>query len=248
MEELGESRYRDDCGYTANLGDCNTLLLEADPEKIELAIEAARRSLFTLTANQFGACPEVFRPCWTDTCCIPSPGVWNGRPWEPFLQDGVWRNRGCGCDTCSVDGVYVGAAAVTQVRVDGAIVDPDLYAVIQGRLVSLADPWPTTQDLTTPATETGTFEVTVRRSIAETPFTEKALGQLACEFLKDMCGKDCSLPKSVRTLTRQGVTMQIAPGVFPDGLTGLRFTDVLIQTLNPYRRTTTAAFWRAGRR
>lgn len=244
MQELGESRYQDDCGYTANLGDCNALLLEASPENIALALEAARRVLVSLTAGMFGSCPEAVRPCHAPVCCLPSPGVWNGSlPWAPFLIDGTWVNRACGCDPCAVGGIHVGPVEVVSVRVDGVLVDASQWTVIGERLVSLGGPWPTLQNLALPASEAGTFEVMVRRTQPESAFTEKALGQLACEFLKDLCGTKCALPNSVRTLTRQGVTMEIEPGAFPGGRTGLRFTDLLIDSLNPYGRRTMAAFW-----
>lgn len=248
MQDLGEGRYQDDCGYTADMSSCSDLV-KTDQE-MALALESARRSLFRLTAGQYGACSTTLRPCREDQGCrLPSPGVWNGgTPWHPFLVDGAFINRVCCCDQCSVQGVVVGSAQVIEVKLDGAVLDPMThYVIVEHKVVSLGDPWPTSQDLTRPSTETGTFEITVRRSTPESLLTERAYGELACEFLKAITGKKCELPSGVRNIVRQGVSMQIEPSLFPGGRTGLRLTDTLIETLNPRGRITPAAIWKAGK-
>lgn len=245
MENLGQGRYRDDCGYVADLSTCNDLVMDSGPEKVERAITAARMVLHSLTATAFGACPEILRPCSYRTCCAPAhpwgPGV---LPWQTQLINGVFLNTVCGCGPCSVDGIDIGETEVMEVLVDG---EPFLdWAVVRGRLVSLQGQWPTTQDLSLAPDAVGAFAVKVRRTVAESPLSERALGELACETLKELCGLKCKLPAGVRTVVRQGVTMEV--GGFPERRTGLTYPDMLIEQLNPQGLTSLAALWSPHRR
>lgn len=185
---------------------------------------AASDVLFNLTRRRWpGSCSATIRPvgcdCRTvDACaCLP--------PHEVILP------------TVPVTGV-------TEVKVDGAAVDPGRYRVDDyARLVLVYDEaaeprrWPCCQRLDLPDTEPGTFSVTY--AFGTPPpiggrIAAAALGlQLALSATPAAAGA-CRLPKRITTITRQGVSMAVLDpmSLFEDGLTGLAEVDMWVQSVN----------------
>lgn len=225
-----------------------------NPDGIAIAERAealAVQSIRMLTGYKVGGCPVVLRPC--SPRCIPgswlvAPGMdgnwagYSGWTFQPYIgTNGQWLNA-CGCknDSCScvkVEEVVLPNAVsnVTEVMIDGAVLDPSAYRVDNyNRLVRTdGGAWPTCQDMNLNEGE-GTFFVTAQEGAAVDGLASYAAGVLAVEFAKACTGGKCSLPPGVVSVTRSGVTMELASGSFPTGMTGIREVDLFIQHWNPY--------------
>lgn len=173
----------------------------------------------------------------------------------PFLGErGLWvpalcecMAYECGCHmACSVE-LPPPIGAITEVRVDGNLVDPSTYRQRGSRLVYHGEgecPWPLRQNLALDDTEPGTFSITYVRGSLPDDLAASACGTLACEFAKALSGdKKCRLPEGVTSISRQGVTFQIVSGAFADGTTGIREVDAWIGTWNPYRLKQQPSVW-----
>lgn len=251
----------------AECGVCDALdgLSELEQARIE---SMATEYLWNWTLKAFGICEIALRPCRT-TCEQPS-SFWGwgpygrgsmsvgglGGPWpNPQLVQGEWTNVSCGrcqVDACSCSGDSMGTlqlpgpvASITEVRIDGAVLDPGAYRVDNGRLLVRLDgqPWPTCQDMTgDPATDENTFQITYGRGRAVPIGGQIAAGVLACEMAKAVCNDGtCKLPARVQTITRQGVTMAMIDN--GDGLargqTGIWLIDSWVASItNPTRPST----------
>ena len=239
-----------DCGLVANVASCceDTGLDQpaqdpAEQAQRDAAFSMAREALNLLTAGLVANCPVVVRPC-SPGCCVESEwALWSGLRWTPrIVGPGLWINA-CGCDDpCGCtrkNGLDLGEpiAEVLNVSVDGTVLDPADYALVDYRWLYRLGPvkdWPTVQDLDLMPTEPGTFAVQMRPGYPLGTAGERALGRLVCEYLKAVCGKKCSLPKNVVQIVRQGVTMEMRTGLFPENSTGIDEVDLYVASLNPY--------------
>src|SRR5690606_2222605 len=93
---------------------------------------------------------------------------------------------------------------------------------------------PTCQDLTLAATEVGTMSVTYLNVYEPDYAAAYAAGRLACEYAKACQGGKCALPNGVRSVTRRGISFEIAGDIFSDGMTGIAPVDAWIRTWNPH--------------
>jgi hypothetical protein len=216
-----------------------------------LAKAYAGESLRLLTGFRVGGCPITVRPC--SIACVSTSSAWfqYGAGWAPYINSaGVWVNGCCGANDCG----HLGTAAitlpgpvgeVTEVLVDGVVVDPSLYRVDNGsQLIRLdGNPWPTTQDMLLAPTEAGTFAVTYLRGVPVDGMGARAAGVLACEFGRALSGLNCALPTSVTSITRQGVSMTLEVGAFPGGVTGIREVDIYIERWNPGHLRAATKIW-----
>jgi hypothetical protein len=222
-------------------------------------LQAASDILFDLSGRQYaGACSDTVRPC------ARSVSVDGGRPltggygpgsggWSPGGGGSTWGFCSCqtsvrsGCNSLPeiTLGVYP-VTAVTQVKVDGAVVDSSLYRVDDNRwLVGLTNPvtgvqqtFPCCQRMDLPTTEKDTFEVAVDYGTAPPVLGKLACAELACQLsmaFKPSQGGDCQLPQHITQLTRLGETMTVLdPLSFKDGLLALPFCGGFLKSVNPY--------------
>lgn len=217
------------------------------------AISLAGQSMRLLTAFRVGGCPVTVRPaarrCQVQTWrTYPVSGA---APWSPVSVGGEWLNIGCGHDSCGCVGTrevkLYGAApsSVSVVMVDGMELDPSAYRLDPGGLLVRLDGvgWPLCQDLTKADTEEGTWSVTYTPGAAVDGNGAWAAGVLAGEFVRACSTGECRLPDSVTQVVRSGITMTLAPGAFPGGLTGLREVDAYVQFWNPNGHTTPPVVW-----
>ncbi len=222
------------------------------------AVSMATEVLWQAAGQRFGLCAVTIRPC-RDDCATGWtgfndwwPGAGNaggaggGGP-RPWWFNGTWYNIcsvGCG-DTCSCTHLDtallpVPTRDVVQVKLDGEIMSPDLYRVDENRKLVRLDGglWPLCQDLSQGDDQAGTWSVTVTVGEDVPLIAERALGQLAMEFVKDCMGDDCAIPWETSSISRQGVNLTF--GGTDDnrnilGSMGLRFVDLFLATYNPQK-------------
>jgi hypothetical protein len=206
--------------------------------------------LYMRSGMQFSGCPVTIRPCQRcgggsyEEWPVLSDGGWSGS-WVPFLWSGAWSNlpAGCGCaglHTCTPSEIWLPsqAASITNVKVDGVILDPSAYRVDNGSLLVRQDGerWPTTQDLGLPDNVSGTFSITYVPGPAVPVLGQVAAGALAMEFVRACLNLPCRLPAGVQSITRQGVEMTLIQDDDTAWLTGVKEADDFLNTYNPNRR------------
>lgn len=222
----------------------------------EMALENAIIYIWGATGRRYGVCPVTVRPCQPG----PKGPEFRGYPVQrlfgdtvggsfvtPYIRNGQWRNCGCGPRCCCRPACQVElsgpVAAVTEVEVDGAAVDPGVYRVDvadgQWWLVRTDGTcWPTCQDFDANTGE-GVFAVTYDRGTPIPTSVQNAVSILACEMAKARTGDpSCRLNGRVATIARQGVTLELD---VPDNdeiafITGIDEVDKIIATVNPSRR------------
>lgn len=231
---------------TTCVGDWDTF----DPAVQAMATDLATFVLDAFTGHQFMQCPVTVRPCGPTCSSMGGYATWpvggpspsSPNPWMiPYVVAGQWRNCGCGggCQCAPACRVELGGpvAEVTEVKVNGLVLDPDAYRLVGQWLTRIdgGECWPACQDPSVPDSEEGTFSVTYRPGRLLPTAGELAAGALAGEFAKACAGGSCDLPGQLRSLTRQGVEVElVAPEeVLSAGRTGVRVTDLFIESVNP---------------
>ena len=224
--------------------------LYSDADK-EYAVALAGQSMRLLTGFRVGGCPITVRPsgrgCQQRTWrAYPVEG--GDAPWAPVNMGGTWLNIGCGhpggCGCIDVHQVRLSGTpsrdAVTEVKVDGMVLDPAAWRLDPGGLLVRTDGqgWPLCQDLTKPDTEEGTWSVTYTPGVAVDGLGARAAGVLAGQFVRACSGGQCELADNVTQIVRQGVTLSLGVGAFPNGRTGIRAVDAYLERWNPHGHTT----------
>lgn len=217
----------------------------------EAAAEYGAFTVWAATGRRFGLCPRTIRPCGMDR----SPGStfgywWSEGTWLPYIFNGVWRNcSGCtgvsnGCCTCQpACQVWLPpkAHSVTEVIVDGDVVDPATYRLddyqwlVRTHNESTEDCWPACQDFNQNSGD-DTFFVTYLKGTAVPSILLRAAGELACEWAKACTGADCRLPGRITNIARQGVSISMVntEELLRNGLTGIFTVDQVIRNFNPH--------------
>lgn len=213
---------------------------EIDVAKMQAAVDAAVRVLWSLTGERYSCCPRIVRPCLSD---CETPSYWApGSGWVAVLDDGVWRNIGCGCGgSCSARGPMVvhlpgPVCEITEVKIDDSVVDPAGYKLEGDRLYRVGGVWPE-QNLQAPLGDSGTWSVEYLTGTPPPAGAATMVGILAKEFWNACSGKQCKLPRRVQTVQRPGVTFQVADAadIYEKGATGITEVDLWIASVNPYR-------------
>lgn len=194
---------------------------EVEEVAAERAEALAWSSMLGLTAGQVTLCPVVVRPNSSTTSTTTSTTSTTSTAAADTTMATLERPVG----------------KVVEVRLSGVVLDPSKYRVEGNQLRRLdGDGWPTTTDMTLPLGE-GEFEVTYYRGRRPGPAFIWAVGQLAAELYLAMHpernGKKCRLPDSVTAVVRQGVTYEVNPGIFANGLTGVKEIDAVLRQYNP---------------
>jgi hypothetical protein len=229
------------------------LYTEADKAR---AVALAGQTLRMLTGFRVGGCPITVRPCRAGC----SEATWRtypvggagSTPWFPVSLGGRWLNIGCGCGggRCSCSGVreirlHGPASGIVSVKIDGATVDPTSYRLDPGGFLVRTDGegWPLCQNLSAPDTEDGTWSVTYTPGAPVDGLGAYAGGLLAGQYVKACKDGTCDLPDTVTQIVRQGVSMTLGVGAFPEGKTGIRAVDAWIESVNPHNLTAPSIAW-----
>lgn len=225
------------------------------------SIKIAQSILTRCTAGKIGLCEIRLRPCRPrcaesygfSGCCGTGVGAGNlGIGFMPVLFGGRVYNVSCGCSgPCGCGPICEIALpgrvnSVTQVKIDGVVLDPSQYTVQNNRYLvrrgtaeGPANPcWPECQRLDLPDSEPGTWSVTYLRGLwdegtaaAARRFMTILGGELAATCEK----RTCRLPSRVTNVARDGVTYSILddPTIFDRCRTGLPEVDMWLGSINP---------------
>jgi len=213
-----------------------------DPDIRARSEALAWSTLSALLGYRVSLCPVVLRPCLAG--CGPLGTYYSaaesggGGTFQPHISGGRWYN-GCGCTTdCSCTSLCevvmpAPVGAIVSVKLNGATLAPSAYRVDNGnRLVRTdGDCWPSCQDMT--STGQGSFIVSFHPYLAPNDLLRYAAGLLANEFYRACTGEACRLPSGVTGISRNGISMTIPSGLFPNGGTGIREIDAIIRMYNP---------------
>lgn len=221
-----------------------------DPSVKARAEQLAWTTLQSLTGYRLALCPLLVRPC--SKGCLERAKTWEEAPllggrgnfWGPSINGGGnWINscgcvrKDCSCTVLSEARLIGPVGGIASVTVNGAVLSPTAYRVDNGNMLVRLDggTWPVCQDMIAALDDTDavTFSVSYYMGYAPDELAAYIAGNLAVEYAKACTGKKCALPSTVVGITRQGVSMDIAAGAFPNGATGIRVVDDWIYTLNP---------------
>lgn len=203
---------------------------------------AATEILWALSGRRFGTAEVTVRPC-RQQGSWPTVG--------PALQDGRWVNiscrsclgegRRCSCPEVSELMLPGPVQSVTEVKLGAAVVAPASYRVDDLLWLVRQDGgrWPATQNMGEPLGADDTWSVKYERGLAVPSGGQRSMGELMSELWKACCNDGtCCLPKRVRTIAKQGITLGILDPMdfLEKGKTGLYFTDLWLQSVNPQAR------------
>jgi hypothetical protein len=202
-----------------------------DPYMVERAEILAGQTLRMLTLNRVGGEPITVMPC-ARTCA--SPRFSTTMFFHPvLLESGAYANCFCssGCRCTSAPQVLLTGPVgrIDEVQVNGDILPDTAYHVEDGnKLVRLdGNGWP--------ACAGPNFTVTYLQGHEVDDLGQYVGGLLALEYLNAMTSnKKCRLPANVTTVSRQGISMELSTGMFPDGTTGIKEVDAYLMQWNPY--------------
>jgi len=229
---------------------------EADRALWERMLLHASLRTFTATDGRFrGCCEATIRPCPRRVVCgpggrLPDPGdvSW---PWpafpamvqavpEPLLVN-CWactcRQERCSCASLETIRLpWLPVRSVTEVLIDGEILDPSAYTLFPGtNVLGRIDggTWPTCQDQAKPTTEEGTWSVTFKHGLDLPEDAKDLVAGFACALVKRCKGKPCGLPDGILVVKRPGVEYAVVdPQEYrKQGLTGYRPLDDWIMAL-----------------
>lgn len=189
---------------------------KADAEALAASV------LWALSGRVFGVCEETVHP----QVSAPQHNTYDG----PDVCRCITR---CHCVT-SLRRVHLPGPvqSITEVRVDGVVLDDTKYEVHNKRWLSRTDGerWPVT------AGDPTALTVTYMCGVPIPDEALAALGELAAHYLKDLVstGK-CSIPARASSVSRQGVEIQLIDEdeMVAAGLTGVDAADRWLGVVNP---------------
>lgn len=203
----------------------------ADQDMVILAEQYAAASMRMLTLNRVGGLPRKVMPTGrTCTSPIMRRDMFYPAPWYPSSGSLKACHCSLGCSCAGVHGVLLAAPVgeIIEVTVNGVALDPSAYRVEDGERLIRNDgtPWPVCAGKD--------FTVTYLNAHKVDALGAYAGGVLAWEFLKSLTSdKRCRLSARASVVNRQGINMELTPGMFPDGTTGIEEIDVYLRQWNP---------------
>lgn len=233
------------CDWTLDTSCCSDFWATLTAEQQAGATAVATQVIWAATGRQFGSCPVTVRPCGNNNCDDMIGGWWwvNG-VFTPYILGDEWFNCACpGICSCGASCKVMlpgPIESVTQVAVNGAIIDPAAYRVDDGIWLVRTDGdcWPESQNFDVDSGD-NTFFVSYNRGTPVPAALAAVAGSYACEWAKGCQGSDCKLPSRIVTLTRQDVIyeFQNIDELLSAGLTGVPEWDIVIRSYNPYGAT-----------
>lgn len=223
----------------------------ATDDQIADAIVLASDILFGLTGRRWpGACgPVKVRPCRKLARGGPAwpmgaeqrQLVRQWWQWDPSWLLCSCNSNPCGCG--GVDRLGIGVFPIIEdsviVKVDGVVLDPAAYLVVEHRWLDRVDghTWRSCQNVDLPDTEPGTTSVEASWGLLPPDGGEAAACYYARQIAMGLAGAQCELPSRVATIVRQGVTYTFRDPsqLVAQGLTGVDLVDQWINAANDGR-------------
>lgn len=222
-------------------------------ERQSHALTLASFLVWAWSGRRFGLTRVKVRPVRTTR---PLPTNVPTYPYGAWLTSGIALGAVlCGClgPVCGCHGrrqvTLLGPVdSVTEVKIDGAVLDPSSYRPDEGRYLVRTDgsDWPWQQAITKPDTEVGTWAITYMRGERLPAAGAQAAGALAWKLAQAEDADDNSgLPERIAQLTRQGIDVQfVQPDTFiDDGKTGVLEVDRWLAAVNPHKLDSNADVW-----
>lgn len=225
---------------------CRSAEWEAYDEDVQArALALASVTLTRLTGGRVTNCPSTVRPGPQNPVCVPlaarfdlssplGPNAWG---WQSSTYAAPDPRR------VTLPGPV---GALYEVQVEGLALDLDLFRTEGNDLVylgALPVPWPEAPDMYSTLGEPDTWSVTYLQGYPVDAMGAYAVGILAQEFAKACTNGKCRLPAGVTSLVRQGVSIEIIRGSFPDGFTGIKEIDAFISLWNPNANKFASTVW-----
>ncbi len=208
--------------------------MEEDDPRLVDAIDDASLVLFYLTGKQFqGTSRKTVRPnCLTGFCscgCTPfqvNLGLWPITSLVSVRYDGTLYTGSDLTDTFHINDYRFLA------RNDGE-------AFLSGNQWAIAGGSEDTED------NGYVFEATVDYGLETPRLLTRATRALACQFVAACCDKPCKLPERVTSVSRRGITQDLASVVdlLEQGRTGIYEVDLAIKVFNPSKLQSPSFFW-----
>ena len=179
-----------------------------DPEVVQAAVDTATEVLWALTGRQFGVCPAEVA-VRVDMC----------RPCAPTLFEGEWYNVDpSGRGWCT--GVWLPGPIFEILSVEGEDGEPLRWAATEYGCDVIGSP----------------VRVRYMRGRVVPPTAARMVGRLASQMYLQCTGRPCQLPARTSSVTRQGVSVQMADpmDIINAGGTGLPDVDMWIRAHNPH--------------
>lgn len=218
------------CGLWATQDDlgapCATGMFA--PGLVQRMLQVASDILYELSGGQFsGLCTTTVHPMSSD--CMPRGSLL----WTRMRPD---ERVGGSLGKRITLGVYP-LVSVSEVVIDGAVLDPDAYRIEDQRWLTRIDggvwPWVDADWQQDP----DAFRVVCGYGQAPPPAGVAAAAELACQLLlaTDPNAEGCVLPQRVQAISRQGVSMAILDPMdfLREGRTGIYLVDLFLEAVNP---------------
>lgn len=229
------------CSPWTTVDDVEACCCDADPERIQFAIDVASEVLFARSGYKYpGVCQGVERPCSRRAGDAGLPPPWWRESWG-WCRWGRRPGDPCGCGGRGREYVPIGqpVQSVDLVLIDGEVLDPSSYVLLDGRTLRRIDgeSWPCCQDLDLPDTEIGTWAVYTTYGRPIPKGGDLAAQLYACQLAK--CGSEgCELPERVQSIVRQGVSADFVDidQLVSLGTTSIPFVEEWLKSVNPSGR------------
>lgn len=239
------------CCGAAEVGTFYTLLDDA--------ADAASQILYELSGRRWaGLCSRTVRPCHGNCLCGVQVLSRGHLVVDPYLYSpSACEGRACGCNDLSRVPLAGYVREVTQVKIDGVVLDDAIYRVDEHKWLTRVDGdrWPSCGNLALADTEEGTFSVTYSYGKQPPLAGIEAAKKLACQIYlacSNSGSADCQIPDGAVRITRQGITVERAlfarnpqNGAWQ---TGLSAVDYFLNTYNPKGLQRRALFFGPGSR
>ncbi|WP_116996398.1 hypothetical protein [Desertimonas flava] len=231
--------------------DFNVGNLGQSETQVDQALMAATEIVWALSGRRYGVCTASnVRPARAPSL---SYDLTSGRSWSRSggwpLPDPFWPMTCAPGRPWRLKLWHRSVIEVTNVTIDGAVVDPESYWVENWRWLVRADrqPWPNTQNLDVAENAPGAWHVSYRWGRTPPQSGIRAVQKLAAELLKDDLGLDCDLPQRVTQVTRQGLQFVLndPTALLDKGVLGVNAVDQFIAVANPNRLKRAPGIWRA---
>lgn len=221
---------------------CCSIEVGSSPELFEQAATSATQLLYLLSGKTIkGVCERVVRPPSDFPCGlqVTSGGYVIG--YEDAPSDADWSR---------ILLPNYPVTEIVQVLVDGVALDADEYRLDGWRWLQRMDDadgnaqsWPGPQRMGRNDSDDDTFSVRYLHGINPPQPAIDAAAQLACEVYKSCPGNEgvgdgeCKIPSNARTITRQGITIQLGALHFDVTKkrwdTGMKLVDAFLNAYNP---------------